>query len=122
MIFLHFILNESLRSIFFWLAFSKIHFLALGEIQRGNTGFIPFSFIEPKLKELLIDFGPPRKTLDPSYPFIRLANDQLWQFNKPEIINTNQDYYKKFILEHDLKGKVPDVFISAIQQLTHHSK
>ena len=79
--------------------------LALGEIQRGNTGFIPYSTVEPRLKELLIDFGPPRKTIYTSFPFIRLVNDDLWQFNKPEIINTKQDYSNKYLLNHDLQGE-----------------
>lgn len=90
--------------------------LVLGEIQRGNVEFIPYASIEPKLKELLIDFGPPRKTIYTSFPFIRLANDNLWQFNKPEIINPKQDYNNKYLLEHDLKGKFPDELTTAVKQ------
>ena len=90
--------------------------LALGEIQRGNTGFIPYAVIEPKLKDLLIDFGPPRKTIYPTFPFIRLANDRLWQFNKPELLNTRQDYTSKFLLSNDLQGKFPDVVGQQLKQ------
>lgn len=82
--------------------------LALGEIQRGNTEFIPYSFIDPKLKKLLIDFGPPRKTIYTTFPFVRLANDGLWQFNKPELLNTKQDYSKNQLLRLDIGGKFPD--------------
>src|SRR5690606_40288186 len=60
-----------------------------------------YASIEPKLKELLTDFGPPRKTIYTSFPFIRLANDHLWQFDKPEIINSKQDYTNKYLFEHD---------------------
>ena len=77
--------------------------LALGEIQRGNIGYIPYSTIEPKLKELLTHFGPPRKIIYTSFPFIRLANNEPWQFNKPEIINTNEDYSNKHLLGHNLQ-------------------
>lgn len=90
--------------------------LALGEIQRGNTGFIPYSTIEPKLKELLQDFGPPRRNVYTHFPFIRLANDALWQFNKPELINTKQDYSNKYLLGHDLQGKFPDELPTKLKQ------
>jgi putative restriction endonuclease len=90
--------------------------LALGEIQRGNIGFIPYSVIEPKLKDLLVDFGPPRKSVYPTFPFIRLANDSLWQFNKPELLNTRQDYTSKFLLSHDLQGKFPDAVVQQLRQ------
>ncbi|GAA4435793.1 HNH endonuclease [Pontibacter saemangeumensis] len=91
--------------------------LALGEIQRGNAGFIPYSYIEPKLKELLLDFGPQRKTLYPNFPFTKLANDNLWQFNKPELLDTKQDYTSKFLLSNDLQGKFPD---SVTEQIRHN--
>lgn len=35
--------------------------ISLAEIQRGSLEFIPYNVIAPKLKELLIDFGPFRK-------------------------------------------------------------
>lgn len=93
--------------------------LALGEIQRGNTGFIPYSSIEPKLKDLLLDFGPQRKTYYPNFPFTKLANDNLWQFDKPELLDTKQDYSSKFLREHDLKGKFPE---EVTQQLKQNSE
>lgn len=90
--------------------------IALGEIQRGNTGFIPFTSIEPKLKDLLIDFGPYRKSYYPNFPFTKLANDGLWQFNEPGLINTKQDYSSKFLRDHDLQGKFPDEVTQQLQQ------
>ncbi|MBK0404647.1 HNH endonuclease [Adhaeribacter sp. BT258] len=85
--------------------------ISLAEIQRGNTGFIPFSTIEPKLRDLLVDFGPSRKTVYPTFPFIRLANDNLWQFNEPSLINTKQDYSTTFLISNNLEGKFPDEII-----------
>ncbi|MCJ8166178.1 HNH endonuclease [Pontibacter sp. E15-1] len=90
--------------------------LALGEIQRGNKGFIPYSTIEPKLKDLLLDFGPQRKTQYPNLPFTKLANDKLWQFDKPQLLDTKQDYSSRFLRDHDLQGKFPD---EVIQQLSN---
>ena len=63
-----------------------------------------------------MDFGPPRKSIYTTFPFIRLANDHLWQFNKPKVINTKQDYTNKFLLGHDLQGKFPDAVLQALQQ------
>ncbi len=90
--------------------------MALGEIQRGNTGFIPYTFIEPKLKDLLIDFGPFRKSYHPNFPFTKLANDGLWQFDKPDLLNTKLDYGSKFLRDHDLQGKFPDEVAQQLKQ------
>lgn len=90
--------------------------MALGEMQRGNTGFIPYTSIEPKLKDLLIDFGPYRKSYHPNFPFTKLANDGLWQFNKPDLLNTRQDYSSKFLRDHDLQGKFPDEVAQQLKQ------
>nr|WP_158267603.1 HNH endonuclease [Adhaeribacter arboris] len=90
--------------------------LALGEIQRGNAGFIPYATIEPRLKDLLVDFGPPRKTIYSTFPFIRLANDGLWQFNKPELLNTKQDYTSKYLLSNDVQGKFPDEIVQHLKK------
>jgi len=89
--------------------------LALGEIQRGNIGFIPYATIEPKLNNLLADFGPPRKQIYTTFPFVRLANDNLWQFNKPDLLNTKQDYTSKYLLAHDLQGKFPDEVVQHLK-------
>jgi putative restriction endonuclease len=90
--------------------------LALGEIQRGNIGFIPYSEIEPKLKDLLIDFGPKRDRVHAHFPFTRLANDQLWQFNKPELIDTKVNAKPKFLLDNNIQGKFPDEVTQQLKQ------
>lgn len=90
--------------------------LALAEVQRGYTGFLPYTAIEPKLKELLLDFGPYRKTHYPNFPFTKLANDKLWQFNRPELLDTKHDYTSKFLRENDVQGKFPDEVIQQLSQ------
>jgi putative restriction endonuclease len=90
--------------------------IALGEIQRGNTGFLPYISIEPKLKDLLIDFGPHRKSYYPNFPFTKLPNDGLWQLNEPALIDTKQDYSSKFLRDHQLAGKFPDKVIKELRQ------
>src|SRR5690606_25090360 len=38
-------------------------------------------------------------------------NDGLWQFNKPELINTKQDYTNRELLQNDVQGRFPDEVI-----------
>lgn len=52
--------------------------LALGLFRRG-IHLLPYSEYEPKLAELLREFGPSRRTLHPEYPFLRLRTDGVWE-------------------------------------------
>jgi putative restriction endonuclease len=51
---------------------------ALGRWTRGQTDDLPFAEIDPELTGLLKEFGPPRQSYHPEYPFWRLQNDRLW--------------------------------------------
>ena len=51
---------------------------ALGRVLRGEPRLVPFETIDAKMRELLLEFGPPRRSLHPEYPFWRLQNDGLW--------------------------------------------
>lgn len=52
--------------------------LALGAFSRGECS-LPFAEVETRLGALLKEFGPPRKTMHPEYPFWRLQKDSgLW--------------------------------------------
>src|SRR5437764_9480521 len=51
---------------------------ALGRWARGDTGDVPFREAAPALAALLKEFGPPRRSLHPEYPFWRLQNDGVW--------------------------------------------
>jgi putative restriction endonuclease len=54
--------------------------LLLYALARLTQGYdrIPFSEVEPALRNLLRDFGPHRASYNPQYPFWRLQNDGLW--------------------------------------------
>lgn len=52
--------------------------LALAQLQRGGGRWLAFSEVEPKLRQLLVDFGPHRRNVRPDYPFWRLRNDGIW--------------------------------------------
>ena len=52
--------------------------LALGRFTRGETS-LPFTELEPELRDLLREFGPHRQAVHPEYPFWRLQRDGLWE-------------------------------------------
>lgn len=51
--------------------------MALAQVQSGER-WLEFGKIEPNLRQLLLDFGPPRQSPHPEYPFWRLLRDGLW--------------------------------------------
>ena len=53
--------------------------LALARTQHGEPRLMRFVDIEPKLRELLRNFGPPRQHDHPEYPFWRLQADGIWE-------------------------------------------
>jgi putative restriction endonuclease len=55
---------------------------ALGRWQRGLT-VVSFREVETDLKDLLREFGPPRKSDHPEEPFWRLQNDGVWTVQAP---------------------------------------
>lgn len=52
--------------------------LALGRVQRGEPRLVTFKRVEPDLRQLLHEFGPPWPTT-PLYPFWYLQTDLLWE-------------------------------------------
>jgi putative restriction endonuclease len=50
---------------------------ALGRLLQGDRWLL-FSDIENDIKNLLIEFGPPRKSHHPEYPFWHLQSDNVW--------------------------------------------
>jgi putative restriction endonuclease len=102
--------------------------LALGELQRGLIDFIPYTSIEQKLKDLLLDFGKPRTKAKPHYPFVRLAKDGLWVLDKPIEINSSGDARVTELRERAVGGKFteevtqqlkqsPELFISVVENI-----
>ncbi len=54
--------------------------MALAAVQRGEPRLMPFALVEEDLTRLLADFGPPRRSHHPEYPFWRLQNDgDFWE-------------------------------------------
>lgn len=53
--------------------------LSLSRAAGGQTRLTSFSDLEEPLTRLLRDYGPPRKSAHPEYPFWRLQQDGLWE-------------------------------------------
>jgi putative restriction endonuclease len=52
---------------------------AIARLQSTGSSRIRFVDAEAPLKHLLVEFGPPGTRPTPQYPFVRLANDGLWE-------------------------------------------
>jgi len=73
--------------------------------------YIPYAEVDDKLKQLLVDFGPTRKSYHPEYPFWRLQNDGIWELKNSEQIERpvgNTDVKRNVLLKYDVAGGFKD--------------
>lgn len=75
---------------------------AIAQLHRGEKQN-PFQVVDEHLSKLLETFGPPNPT-SPTYPFLRLANDGIWQVDGVQEINTTKDYGKGALKKLDAIG------------------
>lgn len=81
--------------------------LALGRLLNDEAGLTPYAWIDEKLRDLLREFGPPRRSVHPEYPFWRLQNDGIWQLVGAESVErraSNSDARKSELLKHEVAG------------------
>lgn len=76
---------------------------ALAQLQHGNNEIVFKDSVEA-LDELLATFGPPRKS-SITYPFIRLANDGIWQLQAKTTLYTKGDYSKSALIKENAIGQ-----------------
>lgn len=90
---------------------------ALARLTHGQES-VSFSSVDRALTELLREFGPPRRSYHPEYPFWRLQRDGLWH-----IPNANQlarrkgqtDARKSELLRHGAVGRFPPDVLNALR-------
>ena len=85
-------LLERLRSVAVWTQGGKraphkplLLLLALASVQRGEERLTSYDDLHERLEQLLINYGPPRQSQHPEYPFWRLQNDgEFWEIPERE--------------------------------------
>ena len=79
---------------------------AIGRCLRGEARLAPFEEVDEALRGLLHSFGPHRNVVHPEYPFWRLQADQVWQLDRPELVDLtpSKDARPTSLMRHGIKG------------------
>ncbi|MGC5328319.1 phosphorothioated DNA-binding restriction endonuclease [Brevibacillus sp. SYSU BS000544] len=85
---------------------------ALGEFQKGKTN-LQYEEVREKLKNLLIEFGPPRKSYHPEEPFVRLLGDGIWDLTFPI---DKRNFSDKLLLRESVAGGFNNEVIELLQK------
>ena len=83
--------------------------LALSYYQNGHSRFINYKEVDEKLKKLLKEFGPTRKSYHPELPFFHLQNDGIWELSGDHEksiaeLNKMNKASKTFFLNKNISG------------------
>ena len=84
---------------------------ALARWVGGDRSDLPFGDVNRDLTGLLKEFGPPRKSQHPEYPFWRLQTDGVWVVRASGGLRTresNSDVPKGELLAHDARAGFSD--------------
>lgn len=88
---------------------------AIGRLQRGEARVVSFEEAEAPLSRLLDEFGTNAKT-SPSYPFVRLAGDKLWEVTSGDGVPLSvQDDSAGRLKEMHATGMLDEAFATALQ-------
>ncbi|AHF06016.1 restriction endonuclease [Desulfitobacterium metallireducens DSM 15288] len=85
--------------------------LALGQLQSRNKQSLYYEEVRELLKELLVEFGPSRKSYHPEQPFVRLANDGIWELNTSV---KRDDIKDSWLMKHQVVGGFNDEVYSIL--------
>lgn len=77
---------------------------ALGRLTRGEPQLMLYESVVDDLKRLLKEFGPYRQTYSPTYPFVRLVNDGVWEIEGLEPLKTNKNWSDRELIGNQTKG------------------
>jgi putative restriction endonuclease len=81
--------------------------IALARLQNGFFEDMLFTTLAPQLAILLREFGPPRLSVHPEYPFWRLQQDGIWNVSADgpmESRKSNTDPKKSELIRRHAKG------------------
>lgn len=95
---------------------------ALGRLARGEPRQMLYAEVKNDLKSLLNEFGPPRPSHLPAYPFIRLCNDRLpqteiaiWQVQGIKNLNTKKDWTDRELIDNQTRGGFTEPIYALLQ-------
>ncbi|MEQ9410069.1 MAG: HNH endonuclease [Fuerstiella sp.] len=80
---------------------------ALGRCVNEGRRLLPYHDVDRDLRELLLEFGPERKSCHTEYPFWRLQNDGIWQLTNTAEVEpraSNNDAKKSELLKYAVEG------------------
>lgn len=91
--------------------------MAISRYLNGGERLIPYEEIHNKLKNLLINFGPMRKSYHPELPYWHLQSDGLWEITNVDTGTVkigNVTPKSKLFLENNSYGGFPESVYNAI--------
>ena len=89
----------------------------LGRLCRGEPRFVSYAEAEEDLRKLLIEFGPYRKTHYPSYPFVKLCNDDgIWELEGKQVLNTIKDWSDRELIDNHTSGGFTEEVYSLLKK------
>jgi putative restriction endonuclease len=81
--------------------------LSLSRLTQRLPRLATFAKLEDPLKQLLIRYGPPRRSQHPEYPFWRLQTDGLWEVPNSASLTRrkgNTDPLKRELVDNHVEG------------------
>jgi len=90
---------------------------ALGQLAQEDR-WLRFSEIEEDLTDLLIEFGPPRQSHHPEYPFWHLQSDDVWVVPEADVLEMRQSASnppKTELREKEARGGFPEDIYQAFR-------
>lgn len=81
--------------------------LMLGRLAQGAERLVAFTDVEADLRGLLHDFGPPRQSHHPEFPFWHLRSDGVWEVDGDEAIRPGRGGSPTVAQARTLRGGFP---------------
>lgn len=84
--------------------------ILLGRAQRGAPRQIHYREVNEQLRDALREFGPPRKSYHPEFPFFYLKNDGYWTLGEEPLPyrRGKSQSTPRTLIDQDVTGEVPE--------------
>jgi putative restriction endonuclease len=97
---------------------------ALGRCAAGRERMVEYAEVDERVKPLLVEFGPPRKSYHTEYPFWYLRNGGLWEvlgIAEAQVRESSQPTRGELLRVGASGGLIPEVYelVRSDQRLLH---